>query len=282
MTQSSYFSRNWKWKYSNGRNKLTANETSNKNASNNVSFVFSAVSCFHWLLLADKKHNLPFSETFCLLLQIVFFLTLSTVSMMTCDLQVIQSQLLYSSRWELRVCGSEQKKLICFFPNAFLKTPQFIRVAYDGYALKVFDVWILLCSTASPGFLVMERRRKDSERHIWDDMTVRGGFGSVQESLWSQSACSQRCVVLLRWLRRCALRFGVLSSRRFAAPGGIVAQSRGAVEIVLVVQAVGGVILSVLQTGDQAFVLVPEFAAHQSRFTHDHHVLWGHGQEEHV
>lgn len=50
--------------YSNGRNKLTANETSNKNASNDASFVFSAVSCFHWLLLADKKHNLPFSETF--------------------------------------------------------------------------------------------------------------------------------------------------------------------------------------------------------------------------
>lgn len=96
--QSSNFSLNWKWKYSNGRNKQTANETSNKNTSNNVSFVFSAVSCFHWLLLADKKHNLPFSETFCLLLQIVFFLTLSTVSMMTCDLQVIQSQLLYSSR----------------------------------------------------------------------------------------------------------------------------------------------------------------------------------------
>lgn len=92
------FSPNWKWKYRNGRNKLTANETSNKNAPNNVSSVVSAVSGFHWLLVADKKHNLPFSETFCLLLQIVIFLTLSTVGMMTCDLQVIQSQLLYSSR----------------------------------------------------------------------------------------------------------------------------------------------------------------------------------------
>lgn len=268
--------------YSNGRNKLTANETSNKNASNDASFVFSAVSCFHWLLLADKKHNLPFSETFSLLLHIVFFLTLSTVSKMTCDLQVIQSQLLYSSRWELCVCRSEQKKLICCFPNAFSKTPQFIGVAYDGYALKVLDVWILLCSAASPGVLVIGRRRKYWDGHIWDDMAVRGGFGSVQESSWSQSACSQGRVVLLRWLRRRALRFGVLSSRRFAAPGGIVAQSRGAVEIVLVVQAVGGVILSILQAGDEPFVLIPEFAAHQGRFTHDHHVLQGHRREEHV
>lgn len=67
------FPLNWKWKYSNGRNKLTANKPSNKNTSSNVLFVFSVVSCFHWLLLADTKHNLPFSETFCLLLQMVLF-----------------------------------------------------------------------------------------------------------------------------------------------------------------------------------------------------------------
>lgn len=100
--------------------------------------------------------------------------------------------------------------------------------------------------------------------------------------VWEVSLYVAKDVVLLRWLWRCALGFAVLSSRRFAAPGGIVAQSWGAVEIVLVVQAVGGVILSVLQTGDQAFVLIPEFAAHQGRFPHDHHVLEGRRQEEHV
>lgn len=56
------FPLNWKWKYSNGRNKLTANKPSNKNTSSNVSFVFSAVSCFHWLLLADTKQLAIFGD----------------------------------------------------------------------------------------------------------------------------------------------------------------------------------------------------------------------------
>lgn len=98
---------------------------------------------------------------------------------MTCDLQVIQSQLLYSSRREPRVCRSGPKKLICCFPNASWKTPQFISVAYDGYALKLADVWILLCSSASLCVLEMGRRRKYSDGHIWDNTAVRGGFGSV-------------------------------------------------------------------------------------------------------
>lgn len=102
--------------------------------------------------------------------------TLSTVSMMTCDLQVIQSQLLYSSRWELRVCRSEQKKLICCFPNAFLKTPQFISGAHDWRALKVCDAWILLCSAASPRVLEVRRRGKYSGGRIWAERTVGGRF----------------------------------------------------------------------------------------------------------
>lgn len=80
---------------------------------------------------------------------------------------------------------------------------------------------------------------------------------------------------LLRRLGSCALRLAVLSRGGFAAPGGVVAQSRGAVEVVFVVQAVGGVVLGVLQTRDQALILVPEFAAHQGRLAHHHHVLEG-------
>lgn len=81
--------------------------------------------------------------------------------------------------------------------------------------------------------------------------------------------------VLLRRLGRRALRLAVLSGGGFAAPGGVVAQGRGAVEVVLVVQAVGGVVLRVLQAGDQTLILVAELAAHQGRLAHDHHVLDG-------
>lgn len=113
--------------------------------------------------------------------------TLSTVSMMTCDLKVIQSQPLYSSRWELRVCRSEQKKLICCFPNAFLKTPQFISGTHDWRALKVCDAWILLCSAASPRVLEVWRRGKYSGGRIWAEQTVGGWFwfspGEFMESV---------------------------------------------------------------------------------------------------
>lgn len=78
---------------------------------------------------------------------------------------------------------------------------------------------------------------------------------------------------LLRRLRRRALGLAVLTAGGLAAPGGAVAQSWGAVEVVLVVQAVGGVVLCVLQAGDQTLVLIPELAAHQGRLAHHHHVL---------
>lgn len=79
--------------------------------------------------------------------------------------------------------------------------------------------------------------------------------------------------VLLRGLGRRALGLGVLGGGGLAAPGAVVAQSRGAVEVVLVVQAVGGVVLRVLQASDETLVLVPELAAHQGRLAHHHHVL---------
>lgn len=84
---------------------------------------------------------------------------------------------------------------------------------------------------------------------------------------------SSSSLVLLWGLGRCALRLAVLSGGGFAAPGGVVAQSRGAVEVVLVVQAVSGVVLRVLQTSDQTLILVAELAAHQGRLAHHHHVL---------
>lgn len=123
-----------------------------------VQLVASTGSC--WLTKSTTCH---FLRHFVCCFKWSFFLTLSTVGMMTCDLQVIQSQLLYSSRWERRVCWSGQKKLICCFPNASRKTPQFISVAYDGYALKVSHVWMPLRSSASPCVLVMGRRRTCSD-----------------------------------------------------------------------------------------------------------------------
>lgn len=79
--------------------------------------------------------------------------------------------------------------------------------------------------------------------------------------------------VLLSGLGRCALRLAVLGGGGFGAPGGVVAQSWGAVEIVLVIQTIGGVILCVLQASDQTLILVAKFATHQGRLTDHHHVL---------
>lgn len=92
----------------------------------------------------------------------------------------------------------------------------------------------------------------------------------VEELLFSSSA-----FVLLRGLGRCALRLAVLGSGGFATPGGVVAQSWGAVEVVLVIQAIGGVILGVFQPSDQTLILVPELTAHQGRLANHHHILTG-------
>lgn len=98
----------------------------------------------------------------------------------------------------------------------------------------------------------------------------------VKDPLFSSSSS----FVLLRGLGRRALGLAVLGGGGFAAPGGVVAQGRGAVEVVLVVQAVGGVVLRVLQTGDQTLILVPELAAHQGRLAHDHDVRYLTGEAE--
>lgn len=91
----------------------------------------------------------------------------------------------------------------------------------------------------------------------------------------SRICCSLLLLFLLRGLGRRALGLAVLAGGGFAAPGRVVAQRRGAVEVVLVVQAVGGVVLRVLQTSDQTLILVPELAAHQGRLANHHHVLTG-------
>lgn len=128
---------------------------------------------------------------------------------------------------------------------------------------------------------------------VWFSTSVGGGVGGGGEGAVDQksslheaekrsyspsllpfsSPSPSAAAVLLRRLRRRALGLAVLTGGGFAAPGGAVAQSRGAVEVVLVVQAVGGVVLRVLQAGDQTLVLVPELAAHQGRLAHHHHVL---------
>lgn len=81
--------------------------------------------------------------------------------------------------------------------------------------------------------------------------------------------------VLLRGLWRRALGLAILGGGGFAAPRGVVAQSWGAIKVVFVIQAVGGIVLCVLQTGDQTLILVPKLAAHQGRLAHHHHVLTG-------
>ncbi|KAF3838764.1 hypothetical protein F7725_010532 [Dissostichus mawsoni] len=103
--------------------------------------------------------------------------------------------------------------------------------AYDSYAFVVSrDIAVPVLQDVS----VIQRRRKYPEyfRPVvsFSDSVqcyeaLRGGRGRLKR------------------LRRRALRLAVLAGRRLAAP--VVSQSRGAVEVVLVVQAVGGVVLRV-------------------------------------
>lgn len=85
---------------------------------------------------------------------------------------------------------------------------------------------------------------------------------------------------LLRGLWCCALRLAVLVARGLGAPGAVVAECRGAVEVVLVVEAVGGVILCVLQPGDETLVLIPKLPPHQGGLAHHHHVRYLTGEAE--
>lgn len=86
--------------------------------------------------------------------------------------------------------------------------------------------------------------------------------------------------VLLRGLWRRALGLAILGGGGFAAPRGVVAQSWGTIKVVFVIQAVGGIVLCVLQTGDQTLILVPKLAAHQGRLAYHHHVLKKEREEE--
>lgn len=82
---------------------------------------------------------------------------------------------------------------------------------------------------------------------------------------------------LLRRLRGGVVALALLAGWGLVVPGRVGAQRRGVVEAVLVVDAVGGVELRVLQPRDQALVLVAKLTAHQRGFAHHHHVLQGGG-----
>lgn len=97
-----------------------------------------------------------------------------------------------------------------------------------------------------------------------------GGAGCVECELGA----------LLRRLRGGVVTLALLAGRGLVVPGRVGAQRRGVVEAVLVVDAVGGVELRVLQPRDQALVLVAELAAHQRGLAHHHHVLQGGGEGE--
>lgn len=158
-------------------------------------------------------------------------------------------------------------------------------------------MWILLCNAAIsqcfPRCYSNSEKRKIS-RIFWLDMPVVSLQILIQYIIMKRRSAALRgkrvvkkssphevkdllfsspSFVLLRGLGRCALRLAVLGGGGFAAPGSVVAQSRGAGEVVLVVQAVGGVVLRILQTSDQTLILVPELAAHQGRLANHHHVL---------
>lgn len=234
------------------------------------------------------------------------FPPLSTVSMMTCDLQVNQSQPECSTRRDVWIWGSEQENLSRNLPTAILKKNPFYFYIIAAYVRRVcicclwrVDIAVQCCQF--PVFSEMLQWFREEENiqrtyfgwtcHWWvcswgvliqynvmrRRSTAIRGRGEVKKSsphgtedlLFSSSSS----LVLLWGLGRCALRLAVLSGGGFAAPGGVVAQSRGAVEVVLVVQAVSGVVLRVLQTSDQTLILVAELAAHQGRLAHHHHVL---------
>lgn len=190
-------------------------------------------------------------------------------------------------------CNLEKKSFLFLHYSCIRTTCMHLLSLTCGYCCAMPPVPSVLWDVT-----VIQRRRKYPERtyfgwtcHWWvcsrgvliqynvmrRRSTAIRGRGEVKKSsphgtedlLFSSSSS----LVLLWGLGRCALRLAVLSGGGFAAPGGVVAQSRGAVEVVLVVQAVGGVVLRVLQTSDQTLILVTKLAAHQGRLAHHHHVL---------
>lgn len=298
---------------SNIRNKPPADWISNKNAiaSNNVSFASNVVRCFHWLcwLLKNKPCLLHIEraifDTFCLLfLFFFFFSSVSTVNVMTCDLQVNQSQLRYSTRQEVWIWGSKEENLIRNLPlRSRKKNAQnllFFTLWLHTTCTRLLSVYIAVqcCQFSVFSKMLQWRRRKNPARTYsgWTCQRLvcrRCGGGWIQYNVMRRRSTALRgrgevknssphgvkdllfssSFVLLRGLGRCALGLAVLGGRGFAAPGGIGAESWGAVEVILVVQAVGGVVLRVLQTSDQTLVLVPKLAAHQGRLAHHHHIL---------
>lgn len=181
---------------SNIRNKPPADWISNKNAiaSNNVSFVSNVLRCFHWLcwLLKNKPCLLHIELA---ILFVVFILLLfssvSTVSVMTCDLQVNQSQLWYSTRQEVWMWGSKEENLSRNLPlHSWKKCPWLaIFLHYSCIQLVcVSCLCILLCNAASsqcsPRCYSGEEEENIQDGHILaghaSGWFADGGFDSVQ------------------------------------------------------------------------------------------------------
>lgn len=80
---------------------------------------------------------------------------------------------------------------------------------------------------------------------------------------------------LLRRLRGGVVALALLAGGGLVVPGRVGAQRWRIVEAVLVVDAVGGVKLRVLQPRDQALIFIPKLASHQCGLTHHHHILHG-------
>lgn len=78
---------------------------------------------------------------------------------------------------------------------------------------------------------------------------------------------------LLRRLRGGVVALALLAGGGLVVPGRVGAQRWRVVEAVLIVDAVGGVELRVLQPRDQALVFIPKLTSHQCGLTHHHHIL---------
>lgn len=294
---------------SNSRNKPTANWISNKNAiaSNNVSFVSNVVSWLCWLLKNNfSTLKLPYFETFCLLFFFFFFSPhhlLSAWWLATCrstnhsrsiplDQRFVSEgprRRIWSTIFHLHTWKNPDASLFLHYSCIRLVCIcclWHVDIAVQCCHFSVFSKmlqWFEEENIQNGHILAGHTSGRFADRGVliqYNVMRRRStairGRGEVKKSsphgakdlLFSSSS-----FVLLWGLGRRALRLAVLSGGGFAAPGGVVAQSRGAVEVVLVIQAVSGVVLRVLQTRDQTLILVSELAAHQGRLADHHHVL---------
>lgn len=107
--------------------------------------------------------------------------------------------------------------------------------------------------------------KRELDRRGWESKVVDGKRVNVRER--------QGRVWLLWGLRSCAFGFAVLARRWRFSPVAAVVERRRAGEVLVVVEAVGGIVLRVLQPRDQPLVLITKLSAHQSGLAHYHHVL---------